>query len=71
MNRTTEIAPRETTKMFTETFAQAEADYRKRRFVREADEYRLARSVPRRKSRIERGRGRIRAFVLNVVTAGL
>ncbi len=57
--------------MFTETFAQAEADYRKRRFVREADEYRLARSVPRRKSRIERGRGRIRAFVLNVVTAGL
>jgi hypothetical protein len=58
-------------KMFTELFAQAEADYRIQRFLREADKYRLARSVPTPTSRIERGRGRIRAFVVNVVTAGL
>jgi len=39
------------TKMYTELFTHAETNYRQHRYLREADEYRLAKSVPGRTTR--------------------
>jgi hypothetical protein len=50
-----------------ELFREADADYRTQRLLRQAEEYRLARSLPNRASRTKSRGGRVRAFVTSVV----
>jgi hypothetical protein len=56
--------------MTPDLFVQAEADFRTQRFLREAEEYRLARQVPSRASRSKVHGGQTRGVVINARTTG-